>query len=389
MTEQEYKAMSIREFTKAAAIYDSGHAGLYEMCKDDYPPVLEELKQYPFQTLLDVGCGTGPMIELLLKKFPDKHCTGIDLTTRMIEAAQAKNLANAKFLVGDSEHLPFEAGAFDVVICTNSFHHDPNPQAFMQEAARAEGRRQAYLAGLHKQPLRPVADEPHRDAAGPSLRAWRRENPQLQRSAGTVRRGRIEGAEAGAAERLPAAPCGGETRTAVRRQAQLCRGAELRPRRGTTETKAGHHPKRAAPCLFTLPDGSIHHGVRGGVAFQRVLLHLDAEVGEFGIAGGGELALGRRGNLQPVARGEGNLFAVDHDVALAGENAVDLLVFLMGVNKRNARTCRQGVQADFGTGQSERVVQLRPIFLCDRRFRIVCHCAYLHFDGLVGQCFIA
>lgn len=30
MSEQEYKAMSIREFTKAAEIYDSGHAGLYE-----------------------------------------------------------------------------------------------------------------------------------------------------------------------------------------------------------------------------------------------------------------------------------------------------------------------------------------------------------------------
>lgn len=136
MTEQEYKAMSIQEFTKAAEIYDSGHAGLYEMCKDDYPPVLEELNQHPFQTLLDVGCGTGPMIELLLKEFPDKSCTGVDLTPRMIEVARAKNLANASFLVGDSEHLPFEQGAFDVVICTNSFHHYPNPQAFMQEAAR-------------------------------------------------------------------------------------------------------------------------------------------------------------------------------------------------------------------------------------------------------------
>ena len=155
MSEQEYKAMSIREFTKAAEIYDSGHAGLHEMCKDDCPPVLEELNQYPFQTLLDVGCGTGPMIELLLREFPDKHCTGIDLTLRMIEAAQAKHLANAKFLVGDSEHLPFEAGAFDVVICTNSFHHDPNPQAFMQEAARAEGRRQAQLCrGAEMRPRR-------------------------------------------------------------------------------------------------------------------------------------------------------------------------------------------------------------------------------------------
>ena len=117
-----------------------------KMCKDDYPPVLEELNQYPLQTLLDVGCGTGPMIELLLKEFPDKRCTGIDLTLRMIEAAQAKNLADASFLVGDSEHLPFEAGAFDVVICTNSFHHDPNPQAFMQEAARVlkDGGRHSF-----------------------------------------------------------------------------------------------------------------------------------------------------------------------------------------------------------------------------------------------------
>ena len=36
-TESQYKEMSIKEFTKAAAIYDSGHAGIYEMCKDDYP----------------------------------------------------------------------------------------------------------------------------------------------------------------------------------------------------------------------------------------------------------------------------------------------------------------------------------------------------------------
>lgn len=136
MTEQEYKDMSIKEFTKAAEIYDSGHAGVYEMCKDDYPPVLEELKKYPFQDLLDVGCGTGPMIELLLKEFPDRSYTGIDLTPRMIEVAQEKKLDHARFLVGDSENLPFEKETFDAVICTNSFHHYPNPQTFMNEASR-------------------------------------------------------------------------------------------------------------------------------------------------------------------------------------------------------------------------------------------------------------
>lgn len=136
MTDQKYKDLSVKEFTKAAEIYDSGHAGVYEMCKDDYPPVLEELKQSSFQELLDVGCGTGPMIELLLKEFPDKSYTGIDLTPRMIEVAQAKKLDHTKFLVGDSEHLPFDNSTFDAVVCTNSFHHYPNPQAFINEAAR-------------------------------------------------------------------------------------------------------------------------------------------------------------------------------------------------------------------------------------------------------------
>ena len=45
MTPEEYKKLSVKEFTQAAKIYDSGHAGIYEMCKDDYPPILAELKK--------------------------------------------------------------------------------------------------------------------------------------------------------------------------------------------------------------------------------------------------------------------------------------------------------------------------------------------------------
>lgn len=136
LTDQKYKELSIKEFTKAAKVYDSGHAGIYEMCKDDYPPVLEELKDYPFRELLDVGCGTGPMIELLLKEFPENHYTGVDLTPQMIKVAQDKKLSNTKFLVGDSENLPFNENTFDVLVCTNSFHHYPHPQTFVAEAAR-------------------------------------------------------------------------------------------------------------------------------------------------------------------------------------------------------------------------------------------------------------
>lgn len=67
-TADEYKQLSIREFTKAAKVYESGHAGIYEMCKDDYPQMLAELEREPFADVLDAGCGTGAVIELLLAR---------------------------------------------------------------------------------------------------------------------------------------------------------------------------------------------------------------------------------------------------------------------------------------------------------------------------------
>ena len=136
MTPEEYKQLSVREFTRAAKVYDSGRAGIYELCKDDYPPVLAELEKEPFHDVLDCGCGTGPMLQILHEKYPDKRYVGLDLTPEMIAAAQAKQLSNTEFLVGDSEHLPFAEESFDAVICTNSFHHYPHPQDFFNSAYR-------------------------------------------------------------------------------------------------------------------------------------------------------------------------------------------------------------------------------------------------------------
>lgn len=136
-TAEEYKQLSIKEFTEAARIYESGHAGLYEMCKDDYPLLLAELEHEPFETLLDVGCGTGAVIELLHGEHPEVHCHGLDLTPEMISVAQSKSLENCQFTVGDAEALPFEDRSFDAVITSNSFHHYPHPERFFAEVYRA------------------------------------------------------------------------------------------------------------------------------------------------------------------------------------------------------------------------------------------------------------
>lgn len=130
MTAKEYKALSVREFTKAAEVYETDHAGVYNMCKKDYPDVLAELEKEPFTDLLDCGCGTAPMIRLLHERYPEKHYTGIDLTPKMIEVARAKGMKGVNFVVGDCERLPFPENAFDALICCESFHHYPNPQDF-------------------------------------------------------------------------------------------------------------------------------------------------------------------------------------------------------------------------------------------------------------------
>ncbi|WP_294237259.1 class I SAM-dependent methyltransferase [Pseudobutyrivibrio sp.] len=135
-TTQEYKDLTIKEFTKAADIYESGDAGIYEICKEDYPYIASELEKEEYKDLLDCGCGTGPMISLLYEKDSSKKYTGLDITPRMIEVAKNKNLEGVNWVVGDCENLPFEENSFDAIICSNSFHHYPNPEKFFKSAKR-------------------------------------------------------------------------------------------------------------------------------------------------------------------------------------------------------------------------------------------------------------
>ena len=135
-TSKEYKDLTIKEFTKAADIYESGDAGIYEICKEDYPYIASELEKEEYEELLDCGCGTGPMISLLYEKDSSKKYTGLDITPRMIEVAKNKKLEGVNWVVGDCENLPFEENSFDAIICSNSFHHYPNPEKFFESAKR-------------------------------------------------------------------------------------------------------------------------------------------------------------------------------------------------------------------------------------------------------------
>lgn len=135
-TAEQLKALTISEFNQAAMSFDGDGAGIYRLCRNDYPDILRELKKEPFGSLLDCGCGTGAMLSLVRKHFPEILLTGIDLSPGMIRAAREREIPGAVFTEGDCEDLPFENDSFDAAICSMSFHHYPHPLDFLKSCGR-------------------------------------------------------------------------------------------------------------------------------------------------------------------------------------------------------------------------------------------------------------
>ncbi|BBF43134.1 UbiE/COQ5 methyltransferase [Lachnospiraceae bacterium KM106-2] len=136
MNAEEYKRLSVNEFNGAAEQFENDNVSVYNMCRKDYPEILEELEKEPYECLLDAGCGTGAVLALLKEKYPDKNYVGIDLSPKMIEVANRKNLKGVRFINGDCEKLPFEDKSFDMITCSMSFHHYPNPEEFIKNCFR-------------------------------------------------------------------------------------------------------------------------------------------------------------------------------------------------------------------------------------------------------------
>lgn len=68
-----------------------------------YPAILEVLECIEFHQLLDVGCGSGNLIEAIKDRFPNANCYGIDINIKNIEAVKEKRLSN--IFPGDCEWI--------------------------------------------------------------------------------------------------------------------------------------------------------------------------------------------------------------------------------------------------------------------------------------------
>ena len=144
------KENSKSAFNQQAATYDKDIKGQH--ARSLYPALLEKLSHIPFQSALDLGCGTGEMLKLILQKDPFKELYGIDISEEMLAVAKSKLPEQVQLFLGDSEMLPFSDGSFDVVYCNDSFHHYPSPQNVLREVHRVMKPGGTFLMGDCWQP---------------------------------------------------------------------------------------------------------------------------------------------------------------------------------------------------------------------------------------------
>jgi ubiquinone/menaquinone biosynthesis C-methylase UbiE len=82
----------------------------------------EELHLQPENRLLDVGCGSGALLQLLASKVAFRRPpVGLDLSASMLDLAQERR--TIQLLRGAGTQLPFAGDSFDVVLCSHVVKH--------------------------------------------------------------------------------------------------------------------------------------------------------------------------------------------------------------------------------------------------------------------------
>jgi SAM-dependent methyltransferase len=90
------------------------------------------------ERVLDIATGPGYIAEAFAGIA--REVVGVDLTEAMLaigrERTAQRSVSNVSFRAADAENLPFENGAFDVVVCRLALHHLLKPLDVLREMTR-------------------------------------------------------------------------------------------------------------------------------------------------------------------------------------------------------------------------------------------------------------
>ena len=111
------KAEIIDNFNKAAVNYDK-HAKIQKQAADHLFEYIDTLSP---KSILEIGCGTGFLTQLMQKNFHASTYFISDIASNMVERCKQKyNAPNANFFVADGENLPI-SNKLDLIVSNLTF----------------------------------------------------------------------------------------------------------------------------------------------------------------------------------------------------------------------------------------------------------------------------
>ena len=128
------KQRNIKFFDSWAGSYDKFVFGFW--LRSMHSDVLKFIAKKQKLKILDVSCGTGEMLLLMLRRLNKPDIYGVDISRNMLDIAKRKLKGRLKLKYADAALLPFKNNTFDYVITTESFHHYHNQKKSLMEMKR-------------------------------------------------------------------------------------------------------------------------------------------------------------------------------------------------------------------------------------------------------------
>jgi malonyl-CoA O-methyltransferase len=122
---EKEKQQRVNRFNRASLIYDD-YAESYRKVACRLLMQLDRHGGPPPRRILDVGCGTGHMTQLILEAFPEAEVVALDIADRMVRATCEKvgdDRSRLQVVVGDVEEVDLsELGPFGLIVCNAVCH---------------------------------------------------------------------------------------------------------------------------------------------------------------------------------------------------------------------------------------------------------------------------
>jgi ubiquinone/menaquinone biosynthesis C-methylase UbiE len=123
----------VEEYARLAPKYDEKWSFYVEATTRE---TMARLDLRPQHQVLDVGCGTGALLQRLSAIHPAAQLSGVDPVPEMLAVAHGRLSPDIELREGWAENLPFPAEQFDVVVSCNMFHYIRQPGAALREMGR-------------------------------------------------------------------------------------------------------------------------------------------------------------------------------------------------------------------------------------------------------------